>query len=462
MSFMRKHSENSSNKLMGNSHDSLSERQAVLFSFKEIRFKEGITSDNSDSHKIDNSSEMTIASFGDSACALKLAGLKDRRVKPCKSNKGLMRGEVTDIAYFSQESSPCSITDTVNGSDNLHFLNSNGRAELREDACNLIKLLHKMKERRNLPGQDELFSEANRSDRVFSGHDNLISADRDLSASAAALKRLCNNLSFRGSDKAGRREFLKKQKHGSSKDITCGLQFRKDALENPLNLVFGRSDKVRDGFSFSGNIPEVSDVLRNGELPNRLLMDKNEPGDGKGVFLIRFGLSQRQLCEIGDQKGINDNGINLFGGQEGKKIDMVTACGFHSSHDRGEVFTGRSNSLHEFRKTAFIHSSRQGKTDIAFGVNTCGRKRILRYINTNKETIQSSTSVKRYSDKAGEASRPILHDDKGSKTQSTYYGYGRQGTDSFKGSLTQGKWSSPACPALTGKTRLYKFYNTNS
>ncbi|GFP33766.1 hypothetical protein HKBW3S42_02105, partial [Candidatus Hakubella thermalkaliphila] len=31
---------------MNSSHDSLSERQAVLFSFKEIRFKEGITSDN--------------------------------------------------------------------------------------------------------------------------------------------------------------------------------------------------------------------------------------------------------------------------------------------------------------------------------------------------------------------------------------------------------------------------------
>ena len=63
MRFMRKHSENSSNKFMSNSHDSLSKRQAVLFSFKEISLKEGITSDNADSHKIDNSPEMAIASF---------------------------------------------------------------------------------------------------------------------------------------------------------------------------------------------------------------------------------------------------------------------------------------------------------------------------------------------------------------------------------------------------------------
>jgi hypothetical protein len=64
--------------------------------------------------------------------------------------------------------------------------------------------------------------------------------------------------------------------------------------------------------------------------------------------------------------------------------------------------------------------------------------------------------------KTGEASRPILHDDKDSMIQSTYYGFGRQGTDSSKGSLTQVKWSSPACPTLTGKTSLYKSYNTYS
>lgn len=459
---MRKHSENNPYKLMSSSHNSLSERQAILLSFKEISLKESIASDNADSHKVDNPSEMTVASFGDSACTLKLAGLKDSRVNTCKGNKGLMRGEVTDIAYFSQESSSCGITDTVNGSDNLHFLNCNGCTEIREDACYLLKLLHQMKERRDFPGQDELLSEANGSDRVFSGPDNLVSADRDLSASAVALKRLCNNLSFRGSDKACRGELLKKQKHGGSKDITYGLQFREDALQNPLNLVFSRSYKVRDGFPFSGNIPEVSDVLRNGELLNRIPMDKDELGDGKGVFLIGFGLTQRQLGEIRDQQRINDNGINLFGGQEGKEIDMVAACGFHSGHDSREVFTARSNNLHQFRKTALIHSSGQGKTDIAFGVNACSRKRILRYINTDKQFTQSSTSVKRYSDKAGEASRPILHDDKGSMTQSTYYGFGRQGTDSFEGSLTQVICSSPACPTLTGKTSLYKSYNTNS
>jgi len=69
------------------------------------------------------------------------------------------------------------------------------------------------------------------------------------------------------------------------------------------------------------------------------------------------------------------------------------------------------------------------------------------------------------SGKAGEASRPILHDDKGSLTQLTYDGYGGQGTDSFEGLRTQVKWSSSAFPSLMlyiGKTHAYKFYNTYS
>ena len=247
---------------------------------------------------------MTIASFGDSACALKLAGLKDSRVHTCKSNKRLMRGEVLDITDLGEEHSTGGITDTVNGSDNFHLLNCKGRTELREDACYLIKLLHKMKERGDLPGQNELFSEANGSDRVFSSPDNLISADRDLSTLPIALKRICNNLSFRGSDKAGRGELLKKQKHGCSKDITYGLQFRENALENPLNLVFGRSDKMRDRFPLSGNIPEVSDVLRNGELLNRILVDEDEAGDSEESFLSVLVLRKDSLAKLEINKGL--------------------------------------------------------------------------------------------------------------------------------------------------------------
>ncbi|MFN3740951.1 MAG: hypothetical protein ACK4TF_09840, partial [Thermodesulfovibrionales bacterium] len=86
---------------------------------------------------------------------------------------------------------------------------------------------------------------------------------------------------------------------------------------------------------------------------------------------------------------------------------------------------------------------------------------ILGDINADKEITHTSTSLNNLLDKAGDASQPILHGNEGSVTQSTYHGFGRQGTDSFKGSLTQVIWSSPAFPTLTGKTSLYRAYRAN-
>ena len=309
---MRKHSKNSSKEFISSSHDSLSKSQAVFSSFKEISLKEGITTDNSNAHKIDKSSEMAVASFRDSACALKLTRLINSGVKPCKGNKRLMRGEVTDIAYLSKESSACGFADTVNRSNNLHFLNCDRLTEIREDVSHFIKLLHEVKERRDLLGQNKFLREAIGGDGVFSSPDNIFSVNRDLSASVAAFKGFCNDFSFRGSDKASRGEFFKKKKHRNCEDITDGLQFRESGLKYSFNLVFSRSDKIRDGFSFSGNIPEVFSVLGDGKLLNRILMSKKESGDSKGVFFIGFSFTQRHFGEIRDQQRINDDSISSF------------------------------------------------------------------------------------------------------------------------------------------------------
>lgn len=262
---------------MGSGHDSLSKRQSVLFSFKEISLKEGITADNADSHEIDSSSEMTVSSFRDSACSFKLAGLKDRRVNTNVSDKRLMRREVINIAYLDKESGSCRISDTVNGTNDLHLFCSDRLAEFKEDAGDSIQLLHKVKESSDLLREDQFLSETIESDRVFCGSDNIISADCDLSASTAALKGICNNLSFSGSNKTGRRELFKEQKHSSCEDITDGLQFRESSLQNPLNLVFSGIDQIGDRFSLSGNIPEISGVLRGRELLDGILLDKAAP-----------------------------------------------------------------------------------------------------------------------------------------------------------------------------------------
>jgi hypothetical protein len=69
--------------------------------------------------------------------------------------------------------------------------------------------------------------------------------------------------------------------------------------------------------------------------------------------------------------------------------------------------------------------------------------------------MHSITSMIKYLRKAGDALKPILQYDKGLITQPTYYGLKGQGTNSFKGSKTQVKWSSPAFPFFSFKGSFY-------
>lgn len=143
---------------------------------------------------------------------------------------------------------------------------------------------------------------------------------------------------------------------------------------------------------------------------------------------------------------------------------MVTACGFHGNECRGRAAAVGGNVFKEGGEALFVHTGREREEGLAFCVNTSSREGIPGDIDTDEETIQFGTSLRYSIGKAGEASRPILHSDEGSLTQSTYDGYGRQGTDSSKGSKTQGNWSSPAFPPLryTGKTCFLYNNNTNS
>jgi len=459
---MRKHSVNNPHKLMGGSKDSLSVGQSILFTGKEIASKEGINADNTDSHEVNNPPQMPIASFRDSACALEFAGLIDGGIEPCVSDQRLMGLKVLDIAHLGQESSAGSISDSIDGSENVHFLNDHGLAEFSEDIGDLIEAFHQVQGNGYLLGQDKLLCEAVGGNRTFCCSDKLLGADRDLSSPAGALHGIGDDVLFGCSDTACGGELFEKPEHRLCKDICQGLHLREGSLKNSLDLIFCRSDEMGYGLSFSGKISQVSEVLGDGELSDGVFVNQKELSDGEGVFLIGLGLSQGQLCKIGDQKGIQDYGVDFLGAEEGEEIDVVAACGLHGTAYRREVTTSGFDGLQQSGESHRIHRSRKGEPFFSFDINACSGKRILGYVNTDKQRVQCTTSLKCYFSKAGEASRPILHGDKDSSIQSTYHGYGRQGTDSLKDSSVQDSWSSPAFPALTGKTHLYKRYNTNS
>ena len=66
-------------------------------------------------------------------------------------------------------------------------------------------------------------------------------------------------------------------------------------------------------------------------------------------FLSVLVLRRDSLAKLEINKGLMTTALTSWRTGR-KKIDMVAACGFHSGHDSREVFTVRSNSLHQSRK----------------------------------------------------------------------------------------------------------------
>lgn len=447
---------------MCRSKHSLSIGHPVLFTGKEILPKEGIDANNAYSHEVDNSPQMTVSSFGDSACPLELAGLIDCRVKPGEGNQGLGRLKVSNITHLCDECSSGSISYAIDRGNYPHFLNCCGLAKIGEDSGDSIETFHQVKESGYLLRQDKLFSEAIRGDRTFCCSNNLLSADRDLSAFAGAFQDIGDS-AFLGSFNATcGRELFEEAEHRDRKDVGQRFQFRESGLKDSFDLIFSGSDKVSDGLSLSGNISEVFEVLGERKVFDGVLVRQEELCDRKGIFFIGLGLPERQFREIGDQERINEDRLNLLRAKKGEEIDVVAAGRLHSGPHQREAFGTGLDGFQQLGKACRVHSSGDREFDLPFYIEACGGKGIFGYINTDKQSVQYISSLKKYLCKAGEASRPILHGDKDSEIQSTYHGYGRQGTDSFEGSMTQDAYRSPALPFLMGETHLYKRYNTIS
>jgi len=93
-------------------------------------------------------------------------------------------------------------------------------------------------------------------------------------------------------------------------------------------------------------------------------MDKEESSDGKGIFSVCFGFSERKFREIGNKQGVNDDSFDAFVGKEGEQINMVTARGFHPNYNRGEYIAGRNDSFVELQRNQKNPYWQTGKTDI--------------------------------------------------------------------------------------------------
>ncbi len=297
---MRKHSEKGSQEFMSSGQDGFFIRQAVSSSFKEVRLKSVIESNNTCGHKINDSSEVTITSFRYSACALKLTRLIDRGVDTCIGNKAFMGREVFNTTDFSKESGTCSGINAINGGNDFEFINGNALALLFEGSVEGFESFHKVQKGGNFLTEDEFFSRAYGGDRVFSGMDELCRGHRGSSASTIKTEGLREGFGIRDGNNASRGELLKELEHGFSEGVTEAEEFREGSLKESFDFVFSRGDKGGDGFSFSGNISKVREVLGDMGLGDGVFMEEDKTGNGEGVFFVGFGFSEGEFSEVKD------------------------------------------------------------------------------------------------------------------------------------------------------------------
>ena len=461
---MRKQGEDNSDKFMGGSHDRLSERKSVLFSFKEISPKDGIHSDDINSHQVYEPSQVAVSPFRDSAFAFKRARLKDGGVNTGVSDQGLMRGEVVNTANFGKEGGASFGIDAVNRGDDFKLFGQKRLTAAGKQLGNLSLSFQEMQERGYFTFEYGLLGDAYCAYRGLGCFDERFSGEGRLSPSGRVCQGFGDGLGVSGPEHPCRRELLKEREQAVTEDIGEVVKFREGGLEDSLDFILSGGDEITEGFPFSGNISEVTDVVLGLGFRDGVVVGEEEFGDGVGVLFIGLGLSQRELSEVGDEERVNNNCGDGFCGEKGAEIDVITAGRFHSGDYFGGVFTGGGDGVKEFREAIATHPGGEGEGAVALLVKPGSREGVLGDIDPDEKIKHTSTSIRYGLSWAGAASRPILHDDEGSLTQSTYHGYGRRGTNSFEGSMTQEKWSSPAFPFLVamGKTHPYYIYNTNS
>ncbi len=445
---MRKHSENNPYKFMSSSHDSLSKRHTIFSSFEEISFKEGIDTDNINCHEVNKSFKVSITSFRDSTCAFKLIRLIDSRVNTREGDKIFMGIEVTDITDLCEEGCTGSRVNTINRSYNLEVLDHHRFTEREKHLCNLIQPFHKVKEGRDFTLEDVFLSKAYRAYRGISSFDYIILRDRDFSTSGGDFDSLSDSLRSLSFNNPCRGEFFKEVEHSADEDITMlQMDLSSGNVVLRILLISFLVEAIRlqrDSLSLAISLRSLR-FWEEDSLEMESLWMRRNLAIVRESFLSVLVFLKESLAKLEISKG----DFNAFRGEEGEEI--------------GEFFIVRRNIVDNSREKPEISIlAGREKLTLPSGSIPVAEKESLETSIPKRSLDIVSTSLKSYLDESGEASQPILHSDDGSETQSTYYGFGKQGTGYFMGATRQVKWSSLAFSSFTCKTRLCKFYNTNS
>jgi len=457
---MSEHRKYDPNKLVSDSKDSFFVGDSFCPSVEEIFLEGLVIPGHLYCHEPEDTSKVSVAPLGDSALPLEFPGLIDGGIKPGVSDEFFVIAKTAHIPNLGQEMEGSDISDAFNRFEDLHILKGTLLAHLGQHIVKFLQILLKQEEFGGLLGKDEFSAGAYGGDRILRQRGHLLRGECGFSSPGIWLEQLGYLGDRDGSNHTGRGVMFEKAKDSFRIDICNLKELGEGDREQLLNVVFESGNLCGKSFPLPGQFAEIGGE-KTGSWQG-IREHGQEAGDGKSILLVGFGFPEGELHEVRDKERIDNDSMVAVAGEERREVNVIAAGGFQANEDKlirefGELFG-------EFPEPLHIHGGGELKDFVLLSPYGTGSEGSFGDIQPDKDLIHEHTSVKDFLARAGDASRPILHDDKGSAAQPTYHGCGRQGTDSSKGFLAQVKQGSPALPLLIsmGETHLHKTYTTNS
>ncbi len=436
---------------MGNDENCLFVPFSLSSFFRVKGLEDRIDSYDCDSHQEDHPTQAFISSFGDVTSAFPLSGFVDCGIEASISDKLLWCREGT-VLGFGQEMGDGSCAEAGDRAKDSQGAGNLVAATVEKAFCHLFEFLLQALKDADFRAQDGFEVLRGEADGSPSHLDQDLGREPGLAATTCAGQDVEKGLrrSLKESILGG--EGGQQTKRGCGEGVKDSEDLGENDGQISFDFVFESHNLRRDIFT----LPSESSKFIDGwvGLGQGLGVGPEELGDDHGVPLIGLCLSQRELDEVRDKQWVEHADIKAMSLKEGEQVQVIGAGRLHPDPKRMGRRTPRSQGAQEIAESIGGHEERLRPKELPLVIDQGGMEAVFGDIDTAEMDRHGFTSGSIIRIEAGDASRPILHSDEGSWTQSTYKDCGWQRTDSFEGSRAQEIWSSPASSLLS-----YQAYN---
>lgn len=400
------------------------------------------TSDRASEEKKDTS-EVTVPSSRDMACGRGLSGLINSGVKTCVSDEFFVVLKTADRAYFGEEGSGTDKTYTRDGGKDLYFSGKSLKGEGLDVSVKFLEVLLEEKELAYNVLENVFLGGVWRSDGGRGEFFDFSDGEAGFSAPFVWWEEGLEG-TFRGlldGGSAGESQEERKE----ALWVTCGVleDFGETVENGVLEEVFYHSDEGNDFFTVTGEATEFWTWMPEGFFEGMILGEEKK-SDVMSIDGVSFGFSKGESGERSCLKWVKHESAETLRGQEPEKMVVITAGRFKTD-DQTLLWVNREKG-EEFVKALSLHGEGRRVKDLPLVVKDTDEEIFFGDVDTDEKGwgVKHMASSLWNFVVSGRSSHSKLHYDKGFLAQSTYDEYGRQETDSSKGSSGPGNIRLPA------------------